>query len=124
MACRTLPCRVAISYPRPSPAVRCQRSADVELDVFPQRASFPTVETGHIEQHPRSSVAPDELLERGHQVLVIQGSQLPAYVNDEHLPAIFLVEWMGILASFDSIQIRAWIFFAAAPGADHRRESV
>ena len=50
---------------------------DVELDVLPQRASIPAVETGHVEQHAQFSVLPDESLELGHKVLVIRFASFP-----------------------------------------------
>ena len=68
---------------------------DVELDVLPQRAGFPAVKTGHVEQHAQFSVLPDESLELGHKVLVICFGQLPADVNDENLPAVFFIELNG-----------------------------
>jgi hypothetical protein len=43
-------------------------------------------------------VLPDESLELGHKVLVICFYQLPADVNDEKLPAVFLTELNGHLA--------------------------
>ena len=71
--------------------------SNVELDFLPQRAGFPAVETGHVEQHAQFSVLPDESLELGHKVLVIRLCQLPADVNDENLPAVFFIELNGHL---------------------------
>ena len=68
---------------------------DVEFDVRPQRASFPAVETGHIEQHAQFSMLPDESFELRHKVLVIRLGQLAADVNREHLPAVFFIELNG-----------------------------
>src|SRR5580765_8890977 len=65
---------------------------DGELGVFPQRAGFPAMEAGHIEQHAQLSVLPDESLELGRKVLVIRRYQRRADVNDEQLPAVFLAE--------------------------------
>jgi hypothetical protein len=63
--------------------------------VLPQRAAFPAVETGHIEQQAQFSVLPDKSLELGHKVLIVRCCQLPADVNDEKLAAAFFIELNG-----------------------------
>src|ERR1700722_7304486 len=67
----------------------------VELDVLPQRAAFPAVETGHVEQQAQFSVLPDKSLELRHKVLIVRCCQLPADVNDENLAAAFFIELNG-----------------------------
>src|SRR5665213_2587992 len=62
----------------------------VELNVLPQGASFPAMETGHIEQHAQPSVLSDESLEFRHKSLVVCFHQFPTYVNGEHLSRHFL----------------------------------
>jgi hypothetical protein len=68
---------------------------DPEFEVLPRRASFPTVEGGHIEQQAQLSVLPDESIELGYKVLVICFYQLTADVNDKHVPAVFFIELNG-----------------------------
>src|SRR5579871_241080 len=73
---------------------------DIELDVFPHRASVPAMETGHIEQQAQFSVLPEESLELRHKVLVICFYQLPADVNSENLPAVFFIKLNGHWGAF------------------------
>ena len=63
-----------------------------ELGALPQRAGFPSVETGHIEQHTQLSVLLDEAFELGHKLFLIRLYQLPCDVNDEHRPVVFFIE--------------------------------
>ena len=65
---------------------------EVELDVLPERARFPTVETGHVEQDAQFSDHADETLELGDEMFVIRLGQLAADVNSEHFPAVFFID--------------------------------
>jgi hypothetical protein len=63
-----------------------------ELGVLPQRASFPAMEAGHIEQHAQLSVLPNESVKLRYKSLVIGLYQYPVDVNGEHLPVVFFIE--------------------------------
>ena len=60
---------------------------DVELDFLPDGRGFPTVETGHVEQHAQFSVLLDELFKLRHETFVVRLGQNPADVNVEKIPA-------------------------------------
>jgi hypothetical protein len=62
-----------------------------DIDVLPQRASFPTMETGHVEQYMQISLMPNESLEFRQQTLIIRLGQLPADVNSEHFFAVLFI---------------------------------